>query len=363
MGVSLMDSLFSETYAQAKERFLAAAAAADAQLYRYAVQAEAKDELSIDVAIIGPQQAPTLITSSGVHGVEGFLGSAIQLAQLQTLSDQRPCDIRWVFVHAVNPWGFASVRRFNEHNVDLNRNFLEDASDYRGAPPHYRRLNGFLNPPTAPPRFELFRLRALWNILRFGEGALKQSIAQGQYEFPQGLFFGGAGPSQSQQIIHAEIDDWVGSAERILHVDFHSGLGEHGDCKLLLAEHAGSPQCRWYEDVFGREMVEATEVDTGTAYRASGPMGEWLQRRFHERDYRFVTAEYGTWGPVRVLASLRAENRAHHFSQPGTPPFARAKQELMECFCPADPEWRAKVVTIGQEILAKGAAALAAAET
>ena len=29
-----------------------------------------------------------------------------------------------VFVHALNPYGMANNRRFNEDNIDLNRNFL-----------------------------------------------------------------------------------------------------------------------------------------------------------------------------------------------------------------------------------------------
>ena len=31
-------------------------------------------------------------------------------------------------------------------------------------------------------------------------------------------------------------------------------------------------------------------------------MGEWLQDRFSDRNYLFVTAEFGTYHPIRVLA-------------------------------------------------------------
>ena len=83
-------------------------------------------------------------------------------------------------------------------------------------------------------------------------------------------------------------------------------------------------------------------------------MGEWLQDRFSDVDYRFVTAEFGTYHPVRVLASIRAENRAHHFSPEMSQALRNAKRELMECFCPADQAWRQKVVASGLEILSQG---------
>jgi hypothetical protein len=50
-----------------------------------------EEKLAIDVALIGTQDASRLVMiSSGVHGVEGFAGSAIQLsilAQLKTLPE------------------------------------------------------------------------------------------------------------------------------------------------------------------------------------------------------------------------------------------------------------------------------------
>ena len=263
-------------------------------------------------------------------------------------------NIRWVFIHAVNPFGFSRIRRFNEENVDLNRNFLTDNAQYTGSPAGYRRLNGFLNPATEPSRYEPFRIKATWNILRYGQDALKQSIAVGQYDYPQGIFYGGSGPSQAMEVIRSNGEQWIGSAQKVLHVDFHSGLGSFGVYKLLLAELAGTEQCQWYERVFGQDSVEATSEVAGTAYRATGSMGEWLQHHFAARDYRFVTAEFGTYSPVRVLASIRAENQAHHFGTESSQAYRNAKQELLECFCPADRSWRRKVLTSGLRILRQG---------
>ena len=116
----------------------------------------------------------------------------------------------------------------------------------------------------------------------------------------------------------------------------------------MLGELAGSEQCKWYESVFGPDSVEAWDQAT---YRATGTLGQWLQHHFADRHYRFVTAEFGTYSPIRVLAAIRAENRAHYFGSEQSQAYQNAKLELLECFCPADASWRNQAVTNGLAIL------------
>ena len=158
----------------------------------YIIDAESDEQLSIDVAVLGDDQDSAIVVSSGVHGVEGFLGSVIQLAWLDNLNERTSDrDVRCVLIHGVNPFGFSKLHRFNEDNVALNRNFLASKDDYVGAPVGYAGLDHFLNPKSAPSRFEPFKLKAIWNIWRMGLPALKEAVTGGQCEYPRGLFFGG----------------------------------------------------------------------------------------------------------------------------------------------------------------------------
>ena len=59
-------------------------------------------------------------------------------------------SLRYVLIHGVNPFGFSNLRRCNEDNVDVNRNFLESGDDYMGAPDGYAGLDSFLNPESPP---------------------------------------------------------------------------------------------------------------------------------------------------------------------------------------------------------------------
>ncbi len=338
---------------------------ADARVESYLIDASASDgpaceELAMDVAIVGHEAAPTIVVSSGVHGVEGLLGSAIQLSLLERIArPSTPLSVRYVLIHAVNPFGFSTLRRFNEDNVDLNRNFLFGGSQYRGSPAGYARLDGFMNPASAPSRIEPFKLLAFWNILRHGRESLIQTIAGGQYDYPRGVFFGGHGPCQSTRHIFDSVNDWIGESKRIVHVDFHSGLGAFGAYTLLLVDTAVSANVSWYADTFGADSIRP-RADHGVApYVAAGAMGEWLQHHFRDRDYRFVTAEYGTYDSVRMLAAIRAENRAHHYASPQSKIYTTSKRELSECFCPGDRQWRRRVSESAQRIIDQAVKSLA----
>ena len=347
--------LFSPSYEVARRRFRDAARATGAALEQHQVDiGEADGDLTIDVATVG-DRAPSwaVVVSSGVHGVEGFFGSAIQLAWLtgQTTGEPPPGDGAVVLIHAVNPYGFARIRRTNEHNVDLNRNFLDTADAFTGAPDGYKRLDPFLNPASPPCPLEPFRLKALWHIRRHGLPALKDAVAGGQHRFPRGLFFGGHGPASSTRIIRKHLAGWLGGAPRVMHVDLHSGLGTHGRYRLLLQESARSPNVEWYRDTFGFDVVEPLATAGGTSYAARGTLGGWALTHLGDTRYRFVCAEFGTHSILRVLGALRAENLAHVFGRPGRRANHRVKTELLECFCPRSDRWRERVVAQGLAII------------
>ena len=119
-----------------------------------------------------------VIHSSGTHGVEGYLGSAVQVRFLHELllrsgtddavDDRRSpsasspyssstCFTRGnvrkvLLIHSVNPYGMRHHRRTNENNVDLNRNVLGGPASFaelRSRHPnecHYVDMDAALNP-------------------------------------------------------------------------------------------------------------------------------------------------------------------------------------------------------------------------
>ena len=67
-----------------------------------------------------------MVIISETHGVEGFCGSGCQVGFLvERVYEGLPKTVGVALVHALNPYGFAWLRRVNEDNVDLNRNFRD----------------------------------------------------------------------------------------------------------------------------------------------------------------------------------------------------------------------------------------------
>lgn len=312
------------------------------------------ETLSVDVATVGATRpARAVVVSSGLHGVEGFFGSAVQLAWLEGVGAGRidvPPATAVVLVHAVNPYGFAWRRRANERNVDLNRNFLDSGEPYAGTPPLYDRVHGLLNPDTPPSLADPFLVRAAWAVCRHGLPALRAAVAEGQYEHPSGLFFGGRGPAASTRLVRDRFRGWTRDAGEVVHLDLHTGLGRHAECQILV-EPVHAPELAWYRQRFGPARV--VSVAESGAYAARGVMGAWLGRHAEGCRYRFACVEIGTYSSLRVLRALRAENRAHRFSAPGSRPYERAKREQVECFCPASRKWRGQTVRIALDVIAR----------
>jgi len=351
---------FSPDYATARERFRSAAQAVGAELHALPLEARGPrgEALTIDIARLGhPDAERVLLHSSGLHGVEAFTGSAIQLALLEA-PPAPPQECALVLVHVLNPFGMAWLRRANENNVDLNRNFLDEGETWSGAPGIYRRIDRVLNPPTPPSR-DFFYLQALWQTLRHGFGPLRQAVAQGQYEFPRGLFYGGKRLEQGPSLYIAWLKRHLDRARYLFGIDVHTGLGRWGSDTLLLEAGIGATPQQGLSAALGREVLDVTS-DSRVAYRIRGGMGAMLPRALRHAAVDFVLQEIGTYPPLAVFHALREENRWHHWGTGGID--HPVKRLLVERLCPADAGWRTKVLERGLEV-ARAAAALVYAKT
>lgn len=352
---------FSPNYFEARRRFLAAAGLVRAWVRSFPIVATGPkgEPLSIDTAYLGAGSPKRLlILSSGTHGVEGYAGSALQLAYLTRYGGAKPLGRHdgVLLVHALNPFGYAHGRRANEHNVDLNRNALERFPGPRN--PHYAQLDTWLNPRSAPgPDF--FLLRGLGYALRLGPAGLKQAIARGQYEFPKGIFYGGAATTESLRHF-AEIlgDAAFRSVERVLHLDAHTGLGRFGGYRLLVDFSREARELRRLRRWFGKHAVEGSDPRESVAYRVTGEISEIVARSFPQAERYPIVLEFGTYRLVKVIAALRAENCAHFHGQRGSKRYERAKSAVLEVFNPASAPWRGAIVTRGERVLARAQAGL-----
>jgi len=268
--------------------------------------------------------------------------------QLAALGDPPapPEGCALVLVHVLNPYGMAWLRRANENNVDLNRNFPAPGEGRTGAPALYARLDPLLNPAAAPGR-ERFRWKLASAALRHGLQAVTQAIAEGQYEFPRGLFFGGSKLEQGPALYLDWLRENLSRARYLFALDLHTGLGRRGEEMLVLEPGVGSTPPVELKRALGRRIFDPA---TGRAtYRARGSMGGALQPMLSGGLMDFVLQEIGTRHPLAVLQALREENRWHQLGR--VVPTHPAKLALRDALCPASPRWRQQALERGLGLL------------
>lgn len=346
---------FAASYDQARNKFTQAAATAGAEVIRLPLAAKGNSglPLSIDIAWFGSKKPrKILLHTSGLHGVEGFAGSAIQLA----LVDQLPAlpeDSALVLVHCLNPYGMSMLRRYNESNVDLNRNFLSSAGDFRGSPQAYASLDTFLNPP-APPAKDFFYLRVAYHYLRLGADTLVKAVAAGQHDFPRGLFFAGHRLEQGPAVYRAWLQQHLGGAEQIFVIDVHTGLGDFARDSLF--HKIGHTPTAQLNRILHQPVLENFPESQVVGYRFPGGHCEVIKELFADKRVDFLTQEFGTYSKLKILKALRDENRYHHYGAGDTTHWS--KQQLKEAFCPSDEGWRVPVVSNGIRLVQKVATML-----
>ena len=231
--VDLVD-YYSRDYFEARDRFRTACAARHESILSLPIEAPSPnaESLTIDVAVLGAEKPTSaLVLSSGLHGVEGLFGSAVQLAALERLVSQwhPPSDAAVVMLHALNPFGYAWLRRFNEDNVDLNRNFLLPGEEYAGAPPLSGAFRKVLMPHRSRLSIPFWSARLGYLAMRHGVRSFWENVPVGQYDYPDWLFFGGNQRTQTAVALDRCCRACSRTAEEVVHLDFHTGLGQMGE--------------------------------------------------------------------------------------------------------------------------------------
>lgn len=253
--------------------------------------------LTIDSVYVGTEAPERLaILTRGVHGVEGYAGSALQQLWLAEFAHRLPDNTGMLLMHALNPHGFAHSRRVNENNIDLNRNALAEFPGPANAA--YARLNRWLNPASPAPRVEDLLWRGLPLLLRHGRAALVQAIAAGQYDFPRGLFYGGREREPSLRIFSDLLfAPRLQAVREVWHLDFHSGLGRYGKHQLLLEAPPVSPEHARFAHWFGADALRSDHTENPAHYTAHGILPVLTRQAFPRARVQAATVEFGTYGP------------------------------------------------------------------
>lgn len=303
------------------------------------------EELFTDYFYTEPQNR-TLVHLSGLHGVEGYLGSLVQRQILESLAELKPLPFQIILVHAVNPYGMSWRRRANNKNVDLNRNSLKL---YEIPNAHYEKFAPLINSNAdANSLSELFD--AIMGFSQIGFQQMVQAIACGQTEFPNSLFYSGQELQTELISLKQTLQDLISPEADISVLDVHTGLGKFAKESLIISG-PHNPE----DEKFVRTFFKSEPVIPGKSagiYQAHGMIPNLFHATWGSDKVHYVCQEFGTKSVLQVFRALIKENYFHEWQPDLTPnekkrAFEVVSRRMLETFFPEDPYWRQHCVHTG----------------
>lgn len=363
-----VNQAFSASYAQARIKFLEAAAAAGLTIQSHEAPLPGRDgeTLAMDVVRDGPADADRLlIVSSACHGAEGYCGSGVQVFAL--------CDQEWrervraagvavLYIHALNPHGFSWGRRVTQENVDLNRNF-RDFSQALEVNTAYQELHPLLLPEQWPPSADNQAAIDAW-IAQHGMRAYQTAVSQGQCSHPDGMFFGGHAPTWSNRTLRAVLREHGRTARHVAWIDLHTGLGECGLGERIWAgrddAQAIARARRWW-DGGGDTPITSIYDGSSTSALLTGLMWGAIHDECPQASYTGIAMEYGTVPLEQVIGSLRADHWLHQHPEASPELAASIKADLKAAFYVDTDAWRGQIVAQARQAMFQAVEGLAQA--
>ena len=334
--------LFRETYEDARQLFVETANKNEYELTTYTYNEE--HAISCDVAHKIVDCDTVLVTISGVHGIEGFCGSAIQNHLLRTLNGH---TLSQIHVHSLNAWGMKFFSRTNEDHIDVNRNFIDFSQplpinlDYDLIHDRVNLINW--NSETKKD-FEIFLQEF---IKTHGLKTWNKAFSGGQYQYPDGIAFGGCQPTRSNQILNKILEFIPSHSKSIVILDFHTGIGKFGEA-LGLVQYKGEQG--WLQDFLNTSKISNILIqDNDNLPMSPSHFSGSVINFFHTmllKNTLCIVFEYGTYDPLKMIKAIIYDNWSRHRDKAKG---LLERQNLLALYCPTDEIWRAKVITHVEE--------------
>lgn len=317
------------------------------------------DGLYIDSFYLPSAEKKTnlIVLTTGVHGMEGYIGATMLDAFFQELYPTLDVSDTGVLVVAnVNPYGMKYFRRYNENNVDLNRNFILDWDSFDlSSNKEYPKVDTFLGPTGKIGN-------GLWHEVGFylslgktaitdGADTISDALLTGQYEYPQGVYYGGNGDEASTVYLKDVFSQCLDSNyENIVHIDLHSGYGPRYNMVIFNSVYETMSEAE-SQKAFGYDHIIA--YDSESFYATTGDTTDFFYRLAEQKQAKaslFSTCfEFGTIGDAffDTILSLKYtidENRNHWYPTDNATSAEIVRQNYLELYYPTETAWREKTV-------------------
>ena len=327
--------------------------------------------LTTDVAILGDDNAPNVvIITSGLHGVELPAGSIGQQILLDKLTDKHLADTRYIFVHALNPYGAHHALRTDlgeagGRNIDPARNFVDfNAAEFKSGEA-VGAANAAIASAFEKATLSNHSLSMMWGRLLYtafvqqGQAEFKRTFVQGQYTNPLLPYYGGTAASCTRLTWEKIVNEYILDPQHkphiktIYHFDIHTGDGPFGTLQLYLCKDAGEQG-----KAFAENLIEADKIKVTDDYfaKVTGDIGDYWQSFDLPKEAQIIpiTMEFGTTqaripgidvlGAIlnRTLLAEKYEDTHHEKEE--------IIQKMRTAFTPTQDNWAYAVITQSHDL-------------
>ncbi len=243
-------------------------------------------------------------------------------------------------------------RRQNESNVDLNRNWARSERVEVPRNAGYDQLHPHLVPSgDEPPTPESLLAVTRQLVAERGFAWVSSAVSEGQYDHPDGLYFGGDRTEESNLILASVVGERLVGVEEVLVLDLHTGHGAFGTCTLLSQVPADGPVEAWLRSTFDTDRVECTLAADATTGPKHGQIALGLADVIPRVTWRTVTMELGTISDTRMIVNERAEHWAHLHGDRNTCAHAQIVWNHRCGSTPDDAEWEDSGCSHGIDVM------------
>lgn len=319
-------------------------------------------DLRIDWCYIPAQKTKEklLILNSGLHGIEGYTGSAVQIMFIEKiLKQQLPGNMGVLILHGLNPYGFKYHRKVTENNIDLNRNCVEGDQMFDIKNEGFAELTDLLMPSKPVNikslKYQFFYLQAIYKIIRESMPVLRQAALQGQYDFEKGFYYGGKAYEPQIDTLKPLLISMIKEYKMVVNLDLHTGYGERGTMHLFIDKPGNKDVLEGIEKVF-----EGKKIDWGNSddfYTINGEYIKWVNSLVPTTLCIPMLFEFGTLNSQTTFGSLKSvqimvsENQGAHYGYKNGKSKIKTKYLFDEMYIPSSPAWRSKVISDAYNML------------
>lgn len=260
-----------------------------------------------------------VVVISGTHGLEGAAGSYVQLKLDEKIQALKGSDTGVVFIHALNPYGYHYGRRVDANNIDVNR--------AGGTEFITRSAYSSIRHVVEPEVWSAQSVVAIWELMDDSTKAreFQAAVMGGQYDVPQGLFYGGQEnqcwsiQTLKQIITDLCLSQWFFQRpQRISVIDIHTGLGNYGQGEIYSpalnkADYLAERTQHWLGDLGSEVLFPLAKDKNSSSAPIAGDILSALVRFLPQAMLMPIAIELGTTMSVSELIKLSvAENWIHH---------------------------------------------------